>query len=159
MSDGMSQAQHELLEALTGRTLAQLQDDAALNARHITAYNEGWEHLADSDVAAVRRIVAEAWAGGRDEAVHELAVMRNDERAGVLSRVRHPSAHREAAMPEGSWQDQLDYLKACITGLDLLQADAEGTGTHMYAEAVARGQQRIIAACRALADGNPEPAP
>lgn len=132
MSDGMSPAQRELLEALTGRTLAQLQDDAELNARHITAYNEGWEHLADSDVAAVRRIVAEAWAGGRDE------------------------GRAEHAVPEGSWQERLGYLKACIWGLDLLQADPEGPGTHTYAEAVARGQQRIIAACRALAGGNPE---
>ncbi len=127
MSDGMTRDQRELLEALTGRSLAQLQDDAELNARHITAYNEGWEHLADSDVAAVRRIVAEAWQGGRAE----LAA--------------------ESALPEGSWQEYLDYLKACIWGLDLLQGDAEGAGTHTYAEAVARGQQRIIAACRALA--------
>jgi len=131
MSDGMTRDQRELLEALTGRSLAQLQDDAELNARHITAYNEGWEHLADSDVAAVRRIVAEAWQEGR----------------------------AEAAMPEGSWQERLDYLKACIWGLDLLQADTEGLGTGTYAEAVARGQQRIIAACRALADSSPEPPP
>lgn len=125
----------ELLDRLaapaTGRTLAQLQDDAELNALDILDRPD----RAMMAGVAVRRIVAEAWQGGRAE------------------------GRAEHAVPEGSWQKRLDYLKACIQGLNLLQGDAEGLSTSTYAEAVARGQQRIIAACRALADAAGEQVP
>jgi hypothetical protein len=117
----------ELLDALprkdlnTGRTLEQLQADAELNAATLRDHPD----RARFAVPAVRRIIAEAWACGRAE------------------------VRAEAPSPDGSWQEALDYLKACITGYDLLLADAD-PGLHTWAEARARGQQRIIAACWAL---------
>jgi hypothetical protein len=119
----------ELLDALprkdlnTGRTLAQLQDDAVLNAREMN--NPHRPHRHGYAEAAVRRITAEAWAGGRAE------------------------IRAESAVPDGSWQDALDYLKACITGYDYLLIDAQ-PGLHTWEVARARGRERIIAACWAL---------
>jgi hypothetical protein len=99
------------------RTLAQLQDDAALNA--------------DVDrnrfaVPAIRRIVAEAWMGGRAE------------------------VKAESAVPDGSWQEALNWLKACLQGYDYLLIEPE-EGLAAWQEARARGEQRIIAACARVA--------
>jgi hypothetical protein len=109
----------------TGRSLEQLQNDAELNARHILTYNEGWEHLAGKDIEAVRQIVAEAWAGGRAE------------------------IRAEHTVPEGSADNALDWLKACIQGYDYLLADPQ-PGLHTWAEARARARLRILEACRVL---------
>jgi hypothetical protein len=115
----------ELLDALprkslAGRSLAQLQDDAELHARDIAAHPE----RASAVVLVLQRIVAEGWAGGRAEKQAEFTV------------------------PEGSSQDALDYLKACITGYDYL-AFEDGTPEELE-EARVRGQARIIAACMAF---------
>jgi hypothetical protein len=78
VSDSMSQDQRELLTALTGRTLEQLQDDAELNAETMRDHPD----RARFAVPAVRQIVAEAWAGGRAEAQAGAAVpdrLREDE--------------------------------------------------------------------------------
>jgi len=60
---------------------------------------------------------------------------------------------RQDADTGDSWQERLDYLKACITGYDLLLASPQ-PGLHTWNEARARGQRRIAAACRALANAD-----
>jgi hypothetical protein len=62
---------------------------------------------------------------------------------------------RQDSAPGDSWQERLDYLKACITGYDLLLADPH-PGLATWHEARARGQRRIAEACRTLADADQE---
>ena len=62
---------------------------------------------------------------------------------------------RQDAGTRDSWQEKLDYLKACIIGYDLLLADPH-PGLATWHEARARGERRITEACRALADTDQE---